>query len=650
MAQRFRKYLLIGALLVLSAATAQAQRPGSIGNTPRPTGSAPSQQREAGQPQVKEVPDTVGVHFLFADRPERETPFSDSLLDGEFHQYDPARKRSFDYLHTGNTGSASRPLRYTPVFRRGLDIGLHQYDIYHTSASALPFYRIQKAFTNLAYYQQGEQADSYFTAQFARNFAKGVHFSLDYKRISQIGSLNQYPSQNSRQTALATGFRFHKPQSRYDAFLAYASNTSEQEDNGGLLREPVGVPGRPNSPSNADVFLRDAQTRYSFKEITYTQHWSLGGRADSSGRLSRVFPIMHRLTWADNRYKFFDREPENHLDFYARFPRLFTDERGNRYFIRHRKLENTFQIATRRIGARSSDQFEAGLVHSLNWVEMEPRDTFTHHLLLTGRVALSPAPALRFEGYAHLSLLDNVGDYRLEGQLEIQLPKAGKLALQAFNQLNAPSFVQHRFWISQRPLWENYFSKTLESGLSAQLQVKGFPVEIGGAYFLINNLVYFDSTATPRQTGVPVSVFQATLLHRLRVGKFHLDNTAVFQRASEDVVRLPEIFSKHSLYYQGKWFKVLQVRLGFDFRLNTPWMPEYYNPAIGQFHIQDSREAGFFPATDAYLAIRVATFRAYLKWEGLGSVIMPGRYYYQSAYYAHPFPGLRFGMKWRLAD
>ena len=71
MAQRFRKYLLIGALLVLSAATAQAQRPGSIGNTPRPTGSAPSQQREAGQPQVKEVPDTVGVHFLFADRRER---------------------------------------------------------------------------------------------------------------------------------------------------------------------------------------------------------------------------------------------------------------------------------------------------------------------------------------------------------------------------------------------------------------------------------------------------------------------------------------------------------------------------------------------------------------------------------------------------
>jgi hypothetical protein len=649
MTQWWSKYLLIGVLFTLSALTLYSQRPGAAGS-PRPTGSPPAQQRGGEQQQVREVPDTVGVHIFFADRPDKETPFSDSLLDSEFHQYDPARKRKFDYLTTGNAGGAARPACYTPVFRRGLDMGLHQFDIYHTPASELPFYRIQKAFTNLAYYQQGEQANSNFTTQFARNFAKGVQFSLDYKRISHIGNLSQYPEQNSRQTALATGFRFHKPNSRYDAFGVFASNTSEQEDNGGLAREPVGVPGRPNAPSNADVFLRNAQTRYSFRELSYTQHWRFGGRTDSTGILSRVFPVMHRIIWADNRYKFFDREPGSHVNFYNRFPELLADNRGTRYFIRHQKLENTFQVATRRIGDRSSDQIEAGLVHALHWIAMEPQDTLTNHLLLTGRVALSPAPALRFEGYAQLSLLDNVGDYRLEGRLEVELPKAGKLEVRAFNQLNAPSFVQHRFLISQRIQWENYFTKILESGLSAQLQVDGMPFEIGGAYFLINNLVYFDTSGMPRQTGIPVSVLQATLIHRMRAGKFHLDNTAVFQRASEEVIRVPEIFSKHSLYYQGKWFKVLQVRLGFDFRFNTPWTPEYYNPVIGQFHLQNQQEAAFFPATDAYLAIRVATFRAYLKWEGLGSVILPGRYYYQSAFYAHPFPGLRFGLKWRLAD
>ncbi len=649
MSRRLSKYLSFSALLTFCVLTLHGQRPGATG-IPRPTGTSTPQQRGSEQQQVREVPDTVGIHIFFAERPDKETPFSDSLLDSDFHQYDPARKRKFDYLNTGNTGSAARPVYFTPVFRRGLDLGFHQFDIYHISATALPFYRIQKAFTNLAYYQQGEQADSYFTAQFARNFAKGVHFSLDYKRISHIGNLNQYPEQNSRQTALAAGFRFHKLQSRYDAFLAFASNTSEQEDNGGISIEPVGVPGRPNAPSNADVFLRDAQTRYSFRELSYTQHWRFGGRSDSTGSISRVFPVMHRITWSDNRHKFFDREPENHPDFYTWFPNLLADDRGTRYFIRHQKLENTFQIATRRTGTRSSDQFEAGLIHALNWVTMEPRDTLTNHLLLTGRVALSPAPALRFEGYAHLSLLDNVGDYRLDGRLEIQLPKAGRLELRAFNQLNAPSLVQHRFLISQRVQWENYFSKILESGLSAQLQVKGLPFEIGGAYYLLNNFVYFDSTATPRQTGVPISILQATLLHRLRIGKFHLDNTAVFQSASEELIRVPEIFSKHSLYYQGKWFKVLQVRLGFDIRLNTPWTPEYYNPVIGQFHLQNRQEALFFPATDAYLAIRVASFRAYLKWEGLGSAMIPGRYYYQNGFYAHPFPGLRFGMKWRLAD
>ncbi len=649
MTKRLCTYLFPAVLALGSTGALHAQRP-AISNIPRPSGPAQAPQQRAGEQRADETPDTVGIHLLLAERPEQETPFSDSLLDRNFHQYDPARQRDIDYMTTGNAGGAARFFAYEPVFRRALDVGFHQFDIYHIPAGALPFYRLQKAYTDLAFYQQGEQADSYLTARFARNFAGGVHVAVDYKRLSHIGNLNQYPEQNSRQTAIASGIRLRSAGGRYDGFLAFAANTSEQEDNGGILREPTGVEGRPNTPANADVFLRAAQTRHSLRELLYTQHWRIGGRTDSTGSTRRAFPVMHRIAWTDARYKFFDREPQSHTAFYEWFPQLLVDERGVRYFIHHRKLENTLQIATLRKGRQASDLIEAGLVHTLNFVRLEPVDTTVNNLFLTGRMALSPSPVLRFEGKAHLGLLGNAGDYRLQGELELNLPKTGSLQLRFLNQLYSPTLVQHRFYLTQQNMWNNSFGKTLETGLSATLAAKALNLDISGAYYLLNNFVYFDTTATPRQTGVPLSILQLILHQRLKLWKIHLHNTAVIQKASEPIIRLPEIFSKHSLYYEGRWFKVLQVRLGLDLRLNTPWMADYYNPIVGQFQLQNRQQVPFYPAADAFISLRIAAFRAYVKWEDLGDFFIPNRYYYQSAFYAQPFPGLRLALKWRLAD
>lgn len=643
------KYGLLMALAAFATALS-AQRPTGSIPTSGPTLGGPAQANN--QQKEDEVPDTVGLHVFYADRPELERPYSDSLFDNYFHQYDPARQRKIDLLSTGNLGGATRHAAYEPVFRRALDIGFHQYDIYHIPAAAAPFYRLQKAYTNLAYYLQGEQADSYLTAQFARNFAKGTHFSIDYKRLSQIGNQNQYPQQHSRQTALTAGLWTHSAKGRYNGFFVFASNTSEQEDNGGLLQEPQSIDGRPLSPANSTIFLNDAQTRYSFRELSYTQHWRIGGGTDSTGLTRRTFPFMHRINWFDGQYKFFDREPASGTEFYARFPNLLTDERGLRYFVRHRKLENTVQLATSRKGRQGgSDLLEVALIHTLNLVHLEPLDTVVNNLFLSGRMVVNPRPVLRFEAQAHLGLLGNAGDYRVQAGLTLDLPKTGSLYVQFLNQLYSPTLVQHRFFISQREVWNNAFAKTLETGLSATLRVKPLRTEVSGAYYLINNLVYFDTLAMPRQTGVPVSVLQLTLHQNLSLWKFHLDNTVVFQTASEPVIRLPQIFSKHSLYYEGLWFKkVMLLRTGFDLRYNTAWMADYYNPVVGQFHLQQRQEAAFYPAVDWFLSIRRGDLRAYVKWEGLEKLLLDDRYYYQSAFYALRFPGVRIGLKWLLVD
>ncbi|MBK8656833.1 MAG: hypothetical protein IPN20_23685 [Haliscomenobacter sp.] len=68
----------------------------------------------------KEVLDTFPIYFLYAGNPEQAVAFSDSLLDDFFHQYDPVRKRVWDYKNLGVPGSAHQALVYEPRMRRGL--------------------------------------------------------------------------------------------------------------------------------------------------------------------------------------------------------------------------------------------------------------------------------------------------------------------------------------------------------------------------------------------------------------------------------------------------------------------------------------------------------------------------------------------------
>ena len=171
-----------------------------------------------------------------------------------------------------------------------------------------------------------------------------------------------------------------------------------------------------------------------------------------------------------------------------------------------------------------------------------------------------------------------------------------------------------------------------------------------GAYNLLNDFIYFDQQGLPRQTGVAVSITQLIARKEFKVGPIHLDNTIALQKASEDVIRLPEIFGKHGLYYAGLWFRVLDVRLGFDARYNTAYYAAYYNPFIGQFQLQDRSQVDFYPNLDGYFAMRVSRFRAFVKYENITALLKKGELYYLTADYPFPDAAVRIGIKWRFLD
>ena len=595
------------------------------------------------------VRDTSKIYYFELGNPNEDLPFTDSTLYN-FQQYDPIRRQAFDYVHLGNLGSAARPLLYQPRFRRGFAVGLHAYELYRATLAEQRFYRVTQAYSQAFFSQGSSQQDGYFKAKFSRNFAGGLNFAVDYEAINNLGAFRY---QKVRNNTLSLGMWWHKSE-RYDGFFSYITSNVQQQNNGGLidpdtLLNPIALDARLPTES--------AVTRYQFRDWAYTQYYKLGGRADSLGRTGRAFNGMHRIRWASERYRYSDAQPA--ADYYGE---LLTDARGVRYYLRDRFLENTLQLGTYRLRAAvadtarqtQQDQVNVGITHTLHLLDGDALDSTVNNLFLRGEVGFSPGDRLRIRTRGHLGFLDNVGDYRVSGDLFFDLRKVGSLRAQFINQLTSPTFVQEQFSVTGQRVYAQGLRKTLSTSLLGTYRLPAFDFSVTGGYHLIDNLIYYDTTGVAAQRSGVTNVVQLIVQKNFTLGPLHLDNQLALQATTADELRLPEFYGKHSLYLQGRIFRggVLLAKLGFDARLTSAYRAELFNPLTGQFQLQNTTELPFTPLVDAFFAFRVERFRGFVRVENLVPIVSR-RFYAQVPTYFLPFgmpSGLRLGVSWRFVD
>jgi hypothetical protein len=636
-------------VLLLPCVGTMGQRPdfGGQGNfNPPPRGQQGAQPIQ----QEQQEPDTFPVFYVFSEDYGRVYPFRDTLLDNWLHQYDAVRRREQDYKNLGIPGSAHQALVYAPRLRRGFDPGLHQYDLYMLPASRLPFYKIQRAFTNVGFNRGSEQTNGGFSLQFSRNFANGLNISIDYQRLSHTASSTLFPNQRGRNTAFGIGFWVQGKSGRYQAFFAFSDNKFEHDDNGGILEEPVRE-GAFFTPNTTPVNLRTAGTRQRHQEFLYTQYYALGRQAgDSIQGSKRQLLLSHQIGFRGSTYKFFDPAPATDAAYYGGFQ---TDSRGVRHFLSHDKLENQIKLIATGSDKHTDDRFplELGIVHTMHRIGQEPLDSSLQEVFLRGNIAIQPLKNIRLRGEAYLGILGSAGDYQVNASLAGTLGKHLLLYAELTNQLYSPTLIQEQLFVTQIPVWQNTFDKTLETNLSGKIFFPSLKLELGAAAHLINNLIYFDTAAIARQVATPVSVGQVFIRNTFRFWKIFLDNQVTLQAAGQDVLRLPALFGKHSLYFQGTIFKVMESRLGIDLRYASNYYSDQYFPLTGQFHLQDREQILFYPQVDVFFNMKVTKFRAFVKWENLSSVLLGGELLYQVP--GHPWPpvsGLRLGFKWRFTE
>ena len=397
-------------------------------------------------------------------------------------------------------------------------------------------------------------------------------------------------------------------------------------------------------PIAADVRLPDnlATTRLADQTVQLTQHLRFVGSADSHRRALRA---THTFDWKQEQYKFYDQGLTGDTAFFRNF---LTDLRGLRNFIDLDRLDNTLSISTfkEKQAGRPSDVLSVGIAHSYFHLRQEPRDSSFSNLFLTSHLAITPSDRFAFVAQGSLGVLANIGEYQVSGELTLGLGRIGTLRANLLSQRSPPGLLYQQLFVSKRSVWHTDFQKPVETTLSGTYALPSLGFEVTAQTHLVSNYLYFDQNSFPVQTGAPVQVAQLLVSENLHLGRFRFDNTVALQQSNRlgEVLRLPQWFSRNSLYYAGQLFqKHLYLTVGADFRINSEFRPDAYQPLSWQFHLQDTLTQKPYPSLDVFVAFKVQAFRFFFRYENVRTLWDKSEVYYQTAYHPQPFGAIPAG-------
>jgi hypothetical protein len=172
----------------------------------------------------------------------------------------------------------------------------------------------------------------------------------------------------------------------------------------------------------------------------------------------------------------------------------------------------------------------------------------------------------------------------------------------------------------------------------------------------INNYTFFSlegfvdgvRVIRPKQYSNTIQYLKATVNKEFRVGKFALDNTIMFQNviSDEDVLNLPSIVSRNTLYYTDQIFKkAMTFQTGVIFNYFTEYSMNGYDPLLAEFYTQNETKLGGFPRLDFFINAKIRQTRIFLKAEHFNSSFT-GYNYFSAPNHPYRDFTVRFGLVW----
>jgi hypothetical protein len=577
--------------------------------------------------------------------------YYDSSLTGiQFSS--PVYKYSYAALYTGNMGGAVLPsvFLYDP-FPRKYYYGMNQFDVYDLGI-APGMIENKKIYTSLAY-QRGTRKEQYFMLKHRQHFGRNLMGGLDFGAGASQGFY-------SRQLTALRNFDlfglYETPNHRYRVYGKFIYNKTGTQENGGLFEDSTLRDVSSADARTLPVRLKDAERTHKEKAFYFQQQLFIfkpgPDTAMESNTSTYNIDVTQSFHFSDKGMVF--EAATNQEDYFQNtyFDTLSTfDSTHTRSYFNDVKLN----ISAKNF-ARSNHWFDA--------------DVFSGSTQESFKISQRELDTLLTDVSGYLGIRVRVMDVaslmmRYNRSLNSTVPGGEKLET-AFlynsftNFLGAGiSFVREsrvpalfeQMNLSNHFIWFNQFDNEEINRLEIKFSLPWWKFYSSFIYQASKNYIYYNDEGIPQSYASSISNIAVNLSQQFDIRHFHVIGKALIQTSDvPEVMPLPRYTLYISYFYEKAFFKhALLTQLGTDLKYNDQYYSPYYQPATGQFILQDEKEYGGYLFVDVFLNFKVKTASFFFKIEHLNAGWNDKNYIILAHY---PMQGrmFKFGVSWSLFD
>jgi len=507
----------------------------------------------------------------------------------------------------------------------------------------------------------GSKQEQNFRMMFSNTFKNRMNFTL---RFNRFGSLGYYLKQQTFTNNFYISQNWASKNNRFGFYSYFLFNKVKYQENGGIKYDTV---FKDQPTINKDLLAVNISNAKRTVRETYAaiNPWfKLNKGHPDSTKFSHY--IDYKLSYTGNYYWYVDANSGSD-GFYKAFYRDTTktsDSTHLRQFIN--RANYTFKHNQLGLGAYAGYAYEYNRFLQIN------DSIFTNQLayasvffdkLIRKNDSLSINRNKFFSTrltYSSVLAGANSGDMKIELNSEFSFrlndkgqgtKKTNRIYFSVLSEKRHPDMI-YNYWFSNHFRWTNSYKQTemLQAKLGLIDYAAGLSANV--LYQNINNYLYFDSTAMPKQTRDIVSNWQVNLNYNHVFFKhLGLRLNLYYQKTNKaSIVRIPPGAVSGSIYYTGNLFKNnLQLQFGVQGEYYQAFKAYAYMPATNEFYVQNRYTVGEYPFVDVYLNARIRPVQFFIKVENVLYGIAGSNYYFVPGY-IQPDRSFRFGLTWLFFD
>jgi hypothetical protein len=618
----------------------------------------------AGFQQRDDAKDSITISYRYLDAIKRYS------LDSAVNDFDKYYPVPVSYQYLGNNGAAAFPLIYSPFAKSGWDAGFHAFDIYKFTIEETKFYKTTRPFSMLGY-QLASGKEQMVLAQHTQNIKPNFNAGFDYRLINSPGV---FTNQNNNHNNVRFFSNYQGKKKRYNAYFVIISNTIRASENGGIQNDSnllnpnykdrfgINVNMGNANKFNQNPFSTKIKTGNIYKNssIFLQQSYDLGKKdsiAVNDSTMEYLFyptlRLQHSITYSTYKYNFRDEVADSALykDWYNKSlsQKLDTVSFSEKWNV----VENDFSLIQFPDPKNPAQFIQAGAaMQNIKGTLQNGVENF-YNIKLHGEYRNRTRNKLwdmQLKGEFYLNGL-NSGDYNVTANLSRFLnKKLGAVKIFFINTNRTPSFIYDERSSFNLGNVHNFNKENITS-FGAMATNPFF--QLGFTNHLIANYSYFYNYYQTKQSSKLINIFQLNASKKIRLTKrwnWYLDAT-VQQTDAAAAIKVPLLYTRSRLAYEGSFYKNLNLSTGFEIRYFTPYKANNYSPLVGQFMPQDSLIIKNLPDISAFVHFRIKSFTGFLRAENLNTVSFKNGFGFVNNNFAAPHmptQGLiiRLGIRW----